>query len=285
MVTVIFSNVVYLGMMLARAEIDSIQFNRKNKKLMNALKKQTKIVRDLMRVQAFSVVGTYGSTVVHEVMQPLTAMRFALENLKIEIQKIKSNKLLNVRLRAVESSANRATAVIENLRNFIVEREVNIRSVELNKILQDVLEITQIRAQQLHVKTELVMQDKFFVQADEHQLEGVLFNIMNNALDAIERNFQLVEDRRLLINIKYIQQKTFVLIKVVDSGVGLQVKDPSVIFEWLSPNSNKGMGIGLALCKIMVESWRGNISAYNADPKVDGLSGAVFELKLRRGDA
>ncbi len=222
---------------------------------------------------------------VHEVLQPLTAMRFALENLKIEIQKIKSNRMLTERLKAVESSADRATAVIENLRNFIVEREVDIRSVALNKILQDVLEIAQIRAQQLQVKIELIMQDKFFVQADEHQLERVLFNIVNNALDAIERNLESFQDRRLLINIKYIQQKTFVLIKVVDSGTGLQVKDPSVIFEWLSPNSNKGMGIGLALCKMLVESWRGSISAYNPDPKVDGLCGAVFELKLRGNNA
>lgn len=59
LITVILSNVVYLGMMLAKPESVGAESNRKNKKLMNELKNQTKIVRDLIRVQAFSVVGTY----------------------------------------------------------------------------------------------------------------------------------------------------------------------------------------------------------------------------------
>jgi len=109
----------------------------------------------------------------------------------------------------------------------------------------------------------------------------VLFNIVNNALDSIERNPDNQPDRRVLIDAKYIQQKQFVLIKVIDSGLGLASKDQAEIFEWLSTGSSKGMGIGLALSKMLVESWRGHISAYNADPKVDGLSGAIFELKLQ----
>jgi len=55
------------------------------------------------------------------------------------------------------------------------------------------------------------------------------------------------------------------------------------IFEWLETKSG-GMGVGLALSKMLVESWQGAISAYSANPALDGLSGAVFELKLKSAD-
>lgn len=279
--TVIYSNVAYVGMMLAKVEKESVASAQKNTKLLNALNRQSKIIKDLMREQSLSVVGTYGSAVVHEVLQPLTAMRFALENLKMHVLKKTEDKTTQSRINAVDSSAARVVAVIENLRNFIVEREVQIESVSLNKIMDEVIEITASRAKNLDVEITLRIENGISVMADAHQLQRVLFNLLNNALDAIERHKNSEMHHQVLINAKWVQQKHFVLIKVIDSGVGLQAKDQVEIFEWLSTNSNKGMGIGLALSKMLVESWRGHISAYNADPKVDGLSGAVFELKLQ----
>lgn len=158
---------------------------------------------------------------------------------------------------------------------------MQIESVSLNKIMDEVIEITASRAKNLDVEITLRIENGISVMADAHQLQRVLFNLLNNALDAIERHKNSEMHHQVLINAKWVQQKHFVLIKVIDSGVGLQAKDQVEIFEWLSTNSNKGMGIGLALSKMLVESWRGHISAYNADPKVDGLSGAVFELKLQ----
>ena len=281
LMTVIYSNLAYVGVMLARSEKESAAAAQKNTKLLSALNKQAKMIKDLMRVQAFSVVGTYGTTVVHEVLQPMTAMRFALENLKTHVLKKDQDKTTQERIDAVDSSAARAISVVENLRNFIVEREVQITPVSLNSIMREVLAITASRAKTLEVKIDLRIKDEIAVMADEHQLQRVLFNIVNNSLDAVERNADIQADRRVLIDAKYIQQNQFVLIKVIDSGEGLESKDQIEIFEWLSTNSNTGMGIGLALSKMLVESWRGSISAYNANPKVDGLSGAVFELKLQ----
>lgn len=279
--SVIYSNLAYVGIMLARAEIEGAHSAKKNTRLLTALNKQTKVIKDLMRVQAFSVVGTYGSTVVHEVLQPLTAMRFALENLKMHLLRLSQDKVTQDRIDAVDSSAARAISVIENLRNFIVEREVQVGPVSLNSIIREVLEITASRAAGMGVQITLNITDKITVLADAHQLQRVLFNIVNNALDAIERNPSNLTLKQILIDTKYVQQKQFVLIKVIDTGVGLQAKDQAEIFEWLSSSSSKGMGVGLALSRILVESWHGHISAYNADPNIDGLTGAVFELKLK----
>lgn len=235
-----------------------------------------------MRVQAFSVLGSYGSTVVHEVLQPLTAMRFALENLKTYISKQGVDGTMQERIQSVDSSAGRAIAVIENLRNFMVEREIEIKPVSLNVVLEDVMEMVKDHAKKLRIDISLALQaPSIFVMADEHQLQRVLFNLINNAFGAIDKNPNKDALRQVIVDIKYVQRKSFVLIKIIDSGVGLLAKKESKIFEWLATSSDEGMGIGLALSKLLVESWRGHINAYDADPKVDGLSGAVFELKLQ----
>lgn len=70
------------------------------------------------------------------------------------------------------------------------------------------------------------------------------------------------------------------LIKIIDSGPGIPEGQEDRIFDWLETKSG-GMGIGLSLCRMLVESWQGTISAYSADANLDGLSGAVFELKLK----
>ncbi len=155
LLTVIYSNLAYVGMMFARAEKESFAAAQKNTKLLMALNRQSHIIKDLMRAQSFSVVGTYGSAVVHEVLQPLTAMRFALENLKIHVLKKAEDKTTQERINAVDSSAARVVSVIENLRNFIVEREVQIESVSLNKIMTEVMEITASRAKNLGVEVTL----------------------------------------------------------------------------------------------------------------------------------
>jgi C4-dicarboxylate-specific signal transduction histidine kinase len=99
-------------------------------------------------------------------------------------------------------------------------------------------------------------------------------------LDAIEQSNNATPNKSILIKLQYIQQKQFVMVKVVDSGEGIPEGMESKIFNWMETSSG-GMGIGLALSRMLVESWQGTLTAYTASVLVDGLSGAVFELKLR----
>lgn len=283
---VIYSNLGYIALVLAKVEKEYQESISENIEMVGVLEKRNTLIKDLMRVQAFSTVGSYGATVVHEVLQPLTALRFGLENLESYVMKHLPDEEFKGRMLAIKKPAERAISVIENLRNFMVERHVEVKSVELNHALHDVIGIAQSRADVLGVNITInsTIPSVASVMADEHQLERVLFNIINNALDAIARNAQANAKKSILIDIKHVKQKQFVLIKVIDSGLGIAAGLESEMFEWLETKS-KGMGIGLALSKLFVESWQGSIVAYTADEAVDGLSGAVLELKLKSAKA
>jgi len=278
---VIYSNLGYIALVLAKVEKNYEATLAKNKEMVNVLDKRNASIKDLMRMQAFSTVGTYGATVVHEVLQPLTALRFGLENLESHLVKNNSDQESKVRLDAVRKPAEKAIGVIESLRNFMVERNIDVKPVMLNEVLKNVVQLHQARGEAL--RASILIQSTVvngYVLADEHQLERVLFNIINNALDAIELKNQSSNARKIIVKIQHIQQKQFVLLKIIDSGDGIPEGQERHIFDWMETQSG-GMGVGLALSKMLVESWQGSISAYSADANLDGLSGAVFELKLK----
>lgn len=281
MLAVIYSNLGYVAVVLAKVEKDYQKTLNENIEMSVALEKRNSTIKDLMRMQAFSTVGTYGSTVVHEALQPLTALRFGLENLETYILKNNDDPDVKERLSAVRKPADKAIGVIENLRNFMVERNVEVKPVDIRLTLEEVIALVhpRVRALGVDISIESTISNSA-VLADQHQLERVFFNIINNALDAIDKAKIAGDMRRILVKLNHVQQKQFVLIKIIDSGPGIPEGEEARIFEWLETKSG-GMGIGLSLCRMLVESWQGAISAYSAKPELDGLSGAVFELKLK----
>jgi C4-dicarboxylate-specific signal transduction histidine kinase len=281
---VIYSNLGYVALVLAKVEKDYSKSVADNREMSGLLEKRNVAIKEMMRAQAFSTVGAYGATVVHEVLQPLTALRFGLANLASylsENKDIKEDDEVKARLSSVSDPAERAIGVIENLRRFMVERNVEIKPVPIDEVLANVINLQQSRLSKLGVNFSVVSTiSNGHVLADQHQLERVVFNLLNNALDAIEQSNNATPNKSILIKLQYIQQKQFVMVKVVDSGEGIPEGMESKIFNWMETSSG-GMGIGLALSRMLVESWQGTLTAYTASVLVDGLSGAVFELKLR----
>lgn len=281
---VIYSNLGYVALILAKVEKDYKRSIDDNLEMSGLLEKHNVAIKEMMRAQAFSTVGAYGATVVHEVLQPLTALRFGLANLESYILKNKDcneDREVEARLLAVSKPAERAIAVIEDLRRFMVERNIEIKPVPIDEVLAKVINLQQYALSRMGVNVSVQSTiSNVHVLADQHQLERVIFNLLNNAIDAIEQNNKARPNKSIIIKLQYIQQKQFVIVKIVDSGEGIPEGMESKIFNWMETNSG-GMGIGLALSKTLVESWQGTLTAYTASVLVDGLSGAVFELKLR----
>jgi C4-dicarboxylate-specific signal transduction histidine kinase len=114
--------------------------------------------------------------------------------------------------------------------------------------------------------------------ADEAQINHVFVNILDNAIDAVANNPNPQAKREIVISM--VPMNKSVLIKVMDSGAGLSAKVANDMFNWLSSHKDGGIGIGLALSKMFVENWGGQISARNVNQKEKQLTGAVIELTL-----
>lgn len=284
-ISVIFSNFGYVGMRLEKIDNEKKLTININKQLISTLKNREKVIKDFGRIKAFSAIGGHSATVVHEIMQPLTAMRFGLENLSSYASKEVQNPEVTSRIDSVKETAEKTIKIVQNLRSLMVEQDVQVQAVNLKEQIDESLLILGDRLKSSRIKVITKMSARLSdVMADPNQMQHVLLNIINNAIDAIERE-SAKNPRKIEINVYPVDKERHMILSITDSGSGISNKIKDHLFEWLSSNSGHGMGVGLALTKLFVESWGGTIEAKNAEPtqaKATDLNGAVISLKLLR---
>jgi signal transduction histidine kinase len=276
--TVIYTNLGYVGVVLEKVNRERELSFHENKKLVSTLKKKEALISQYARIKAFSDIGGYGSSVIHEISQPLTTASFALENLSTLMAKQKNlpAEILN-RLNLVKEPTQKAAQIVNNLRGLMAKSDFNLSPIMLRDRINETLLVLQNKIAQQQVSIEVIASDaELQVVADEAQINHVLINILDNAIDATANNTNNKRD----IKIKVRSAGHQVYVQVIDSGSGLSSKVQADMFNWLASNKVGGIGIGLALCKMFVESWGGKITGRNANPSTDQLSGALIELSL-----
>ena len=276
--TVIYTNLGYVGVVLEKVNRERELSFHENKKLVSTLKKKEALISQYARIKAFSDIGGYGSSVIHEISQPLTSASFALENLSTLMAKQKNlpAEILN-RLNLVKEPTQKAAQIVNNLRGLMAKSDFNLSPIKLRDRINETLLVLQNKIAQQQVSIEVIASDaELQVVADEAQINHVLINILDNAIDATANNTSNKRD----IKIKVRSAGHQVYVQVIDSGSGLSSKVQADMFNWLASNKVGGIGIGLALCKMFVESWGGKITGRNANPNTDQLSGALIELSL-----
>lgn len=279
--TVVYTNLGYVGIVLERVNRERTESLGENKKLVAILKKKEALITQYARTKAFSDIGGYGSSVIHEIAQPLTAAWFALENLSNLLMKQKDiPPQLTDRLNLVKGPIQQAIQIMKNLRSLMSKSDFAVTSVNLSEKVYSSLSILENKVKKYKVNITIAptMSTDIQVMADEAQINHVLINILDNAIDSVANNPSPQAKREIIISITPMNKS--VLLKVMDSGIGLSAQVAREMFNWLASNKTGGIGIGLALSKMFVESWGGQISARNVNQKEKLLTGAVIELTL-----
>lgn len=282
--TVVYTNLGYVGVVLERVNRERTESLNENKKLVTLLKRKEAIISQYARTKAFSDIGGYGSSVIHEISQPLTAAWFALENLSSLLKKQKNIPIeITDRVNLVKQPTQQAIQIMKNLRSLMTKADFAVTSVNLSEKMNACLAILENKAKKNNVTITVAptIPVEMQVLADEAQINHVLINILDNAIDAVVNNPSPQAKREIVISITPMSKA--VSIQFTDSGSGLSAKVILEMFNWLASNKAGGIGIGLALSKMFVESWGGQIKARNAKVTKTQLSGAVIELILLTG--
>jgi PAS domain S-box-containing protein len=221
------------------------------------------------------MVAMTGS-IAHEINQPLSAIvanaSAGLRWLERTTPDVDETRTI---LQEIVDEGHRAGEIIKGIRAMFRADEKSRVSVDLNELLREVLVLTQDerRNWQIEVHTELD-ENLPSVTGDRVQLQHVLFNLMTNAIDAMES----VTDRNRILRVKSNPNGSAgVLITVEDSGIGIAPENINRIFSAFFTTKSHGMGLGLAICRSIVESHGGRLSASPNYPH-----GAAFQIVLPR---
>ena len=220
-------------------------------------------------------VGGMTAAIAHELNQPLGAI---MNNAQAGMHVLANNepRLDEVReiLQDVIGDARRAGDVIQRLRTLLRKSRQEMNPVEINAIIRELAAVVRTDALLRHVEIELdLAADLPSVQGDQVQLQQVMLNLILNGIDAMGARR---EDGR--IRIRTARDHDAVLVSVSDEGPGIPAATFPHIFEAFYTTKPAGMGMGLAICRSIVEAHAGRIWAVN-NPE----GGATFQFSLPIG--
>ena len=231
-----------------------------------------KVREELVRQTRLATVGHVSASIAHEVRNPLGSVRNAACYLKRHVPK--DDPTLIEFLNVIEEEVGRADRVIRNLLDMSRAKTPQRRACNLGEVVREVLSQTEDMEQ---VECLVVTTPQpFEVHADPDQLRQLLANLVSNAVQAMEGHGKLT--------IEAVRHEKWETITVRDTGPGIAPDVRNTLFEPLVTNKTKGVGLGLTICRQIVEHHGGTIEATcgetNRPRNAD--TGATFTIRLPR---
>ena len=231
-------------------------------------------VNELARMNRIATVSELSASIAHELKQPLAAIvTFGSAGLRWLARQVPDLDEARVNLQGTIDAASRASAVVDEVRAMFRKDNGRRTLVDVNRLILDTLSLTshEIRAQNISVQTRLFENSTLLVLADQVQLQQVVLNLIVNAIEAINL---MPESRELKIT-SGLHDADTVLITVEDSGPGIAPENLDKIFDTFFTTKPAGMGMGLSICRSIIEAHGGRLWASGAVPR-----GCIFHIVL-----
>ncbi|MES2510598.1 MAG: PAS domain S-box protein [Pseudomonadota bacterium] len=220
-------------------------------------------------------MGEMASSVAHELNQPLTAINNYCNGMvsRIKSQQISNEDLLGA-LEKTAKQAHRAGQIIQRIRSFVKRSEPNRTLSDVGTMVSNAMELADIELRRHNVRLSHYIAARLpEVMVDPILIEQVLINLMKNAAESIEQAHLPPARRSVELRVvpKHIEDQAVVEFSVLDSGRGLSPEVMGRLYEAFYSTKAEGMGIGLKLCRSIVESHQGRMEAenlYNGDEVV-----------------
>lgn len=225
-------------------------------------------------------VGEMAATLAHELNQPLAAIVNYLNGSLRLVDQAGGPAQVARALTAARTQAEHAAAVISRVREFVRAREPRRDAQDIGAIVQTVVELLRLEAERLQLRIELALApDLPPVYADKVMVEQVLLNLVKNAMEAmrevpVAHRGLRVDGRRTLDG--------EVELRVLDRGHGLSREQQDQVFSPFFTTKQDGLGIGLAICRSIIEYHEGRLFFESRD---GGGSVFGFTLPLAQGRA
>jgi C4-dicarboxylate-specific signal transduction histidine kinase len=218
------------------------------------------------------------ASIAHEIKQPLSGMitnadaglRW-LHRTTPDLDKAKAS------FKLIISDGHRAGAVIESIRAIFKKDTRNRTSLDINELVGDALALVSDELQKHRVSVQAEQNEQLpRVKGDRVQVQQVLLNSITNAIDSMAAK----DGSRVLCVRSEVYDGGGVIVSVADTGTGIGPQELERIFNPLFTTKSGGMGMGLSICRSIIEAHDGQLWAAPNKPE-----GAVFQFMLRADGA
>lgn len=230
---------------------------------------------EIAHAARISILGELAASIAHEVSQPLTAIGSNTEATQLWLESLSPNleEVRELTARTV-AEVQRAADIIHRVRAMAARSPPEQVPMAINPVLEEGIVFLRHELERNGVIVSLCLEDFLpEILGDRVQLQQVIVNLVVNAMQAM--NNTEVTARQLSIS-SSLMTGHFVQIMVEDTGPGIASESRDRVFERFYSTKSAGMGIGLPICRMIIEAHRGRIDVTNRL----GVSGAQFEIVL-----
>jgi signal transduction histidine kinase len=225
--------------------------------------------RDNKLMSAQALTGA----IAHEVRQPLASI---VSNASAALRWLErtppDHDELRAALNRIQSESHRTSEVFDAIRALFRKDDQGRQRIDVNEIIVEVLQSLREELKDNGVETRSELTELPRIDGNRGQLREVIFNLANNALEAMD----MTTDRSRLLRVTTeLRGRDAIAIAVEDSGPGIAPQKLDSIFSAFLTTKSQGMGLGLAICRMIVEQHGGQLTASS-----DGKNGALFQVVL-----
>ncbi len=265
--------ILVIGVILLQtALIGGLVYEHRARRVAEALARAS--LFELAHVNRLATAGQLSASIAHEVNQPLAGIvTHAAAGLRWLTGTVPNLDEARAAFKKIMDAGHHAAEVIEHVRAFFRKESAQSAPVDVNGLIRDVLELLagHLKDHRIVVETALTA-GLAPVLGDRVQLQQVVMNLVMNAAEAMD----LVTDRpRLLRVVSEPYEGRDVLVRVEDSGPGIDPSDADRMFKPFFTTKAKGMGMGLSICRSIAEAHHGKLWASRG-----AQFGTMFHLAL-----
>jgi PAS domain S-box-containing protein len=235
-----------------------------------------------------TTMGEMASSLAHELNQPLAAISNYCTGIA---NRLKSDQSIDIQkdiLPAIEKAttqAHRAGTIIQRIRGFVKRSQPKSQIVDIRNIIEDSVGLAEIEAHRHGVQLSKSFSDNIPpVSLDPILIQQVLVNLLKNAIDAVKMSPQNIPNAKIIdlkVDIDQSVSPNMLRIRVSDHGPGIPEDALDRLYEPFFSTKQDGMGIGLNICRSIIESHRGRLWVTNhASEKEPDNTGCTFTILL-----
>ncbi len=248
--------------------------------LKHAETERVQLRNELAHLSRSMLLSELSASLAHEINQPLGAILNNASAAKILSSNLKEGNDEEVEqiLADIIRDANRAGEIVRKIRGMVKKGETNLESLHLNILIEEVVNLYKNSLNMENILANLYLQpDLLPIRGDRISLQQVLMNLIANAMEAMrESSLKTLTIRSTM------QSPDMVTVSISDSGTGIDDAKKDKVFEPFFTTKKDGLGMGLRICRSIIEEHGGRIWVEN-----NPVAGATFSFSLKayRGDS